>query len=720
MSIRFVSLGLALGSLALAACAGPVRSSLPSDAPDTLRASARACDRDQVRGCWDVAQALWVGESVARDVDAAVPLLTRACSSNIDEACVLSEEVALPDDAPQTLVDAARACDRGDQAACLTVGAAWRDGDGIARDLDQADRVFGEACAAAAPTACVGTSVVALPPGADTALRGVARACDEGNSQACRALGGRYMRGDGVSADVDRGVALYDRACQLGDASTCAELGTLFMLGGTVAVDVDRAVPLLRRACESGVASACERSEEVRLPAGAPQEVVEAARGCDRGASPACITLASAWRDGAGVTADREHAADLFQRACDASNATACMELGSMRHGSGAGAADALEAARLYDTACRGGELRACYELGTLYRDGAGVPRNLALAFEYWGRACDGGLRDACDSMPGIAEVMLPPSASDVHRNLARQCDRSTWVSCVELANHYRNGAGVPVDYDEANRLLTVACFNGLTDVCDSVRLPGACVASVYAADGALVGIEQFSYDLEALATFGQPDDPTAQQPQSASILPRPPRGGDLFDVDERAAWTWAAVSNPGFFAQGATVSPAPERRQIVVETSRGETVVFTWGPNDRIVSIAETAGGRTRTSTFTWDAAGRLSSYTVAGDGSSTYYDFAWDAAGRLTSALRIETRAGTDLETRYTYTLDARGNMTSMVTETRTITASRETASTWDEIRRVYDAAGNVLRADERDEARQITGTTTYEYSGCYPGVR
>lgn len=91
----------------------------------------------------------------------------------------------------------------------------------------------------------------------------LARACEQqGNLQACTALGRLHFEGVGAPEDKDRAILLFDRACSGGDAGACANLNTvaaLYESGAGVPRDSARAADLKRTACRGGVTVACAR-----------------------------------------------------------------------------------------------------------------------------------------------------------------------------------------------------------------------------------------------------------------------------------------------------------------------------------------------------------------------------------------------------------------------------------------------------------------------------
>lgn len=157
--------------------------------------------------------------------------------------------------------------------------------------------------------------------------------------------------------------------CDRGDAESCAYAASLHERGDRVPVDLVRAAELLRQACDLGY---------------------------DRG----CLSLAGAYREGAGVDQDEAEARRLVQRGQE-----------------------------LLTTACEGGNGRKCLELGFYY------------LFD------DTGL--------------IGPDSAKAREVLLRGCDLLDGNSCILAADIYSFGLGVARDPQKARELTTKGCDLG-------------------------------------------------------------------------------------------------------------------------------------------------------------------------------------------------------------------------------------------------------------------
>lgn len=100
-----------------------------------------------------------------RDVTAAVAMMERGCTLGYLAACQSGEsaaraeagplEAALPSGATEDVHHAARQCDRGVQAGCVTLANAYLTGDGVPANADRARGIFDDACNWGLLPACV-------------------------------------------------------------------------------------------------------------------------------------------------------------------------------------------------------------------------------------------------------------------------------------------------------------------------------------------------------------------------------------------------------------------------------------------------------------------------------------------------------------------------------------------------------------------------------------
>ena len=181
-----------------------------------------------------------------------VASLEQQCAAADKTGCaVLAEMVAEGrGGAPKDLVRAAalrdKACKLEDANACLRLGQALAQGDGIDKDVPAAQRAWKEAA------------------------RLYGAACDRAELSGCSGLGWMYMLNMVPEHAREEAAKLFQRACDGNDADGCSGLAAAYLDGAGVgwskrkAMDLyDRARTLFRQACESGDPRACWRLEKL-------------------------------------------------------------------------------------------------------------------------------------------------------------------------------------------------------------------------------------------------------------------------------------------------------------------------------------------------------------------------------------------------------------------------------------------------------------------------
>jgi TPR repeat protein len=188
---------------ALAASAPPpaLPFRLPCEADDVVGCT-NACADKVVEDCVTLGAMYLQGTIVSVDSERAVELFQTACAGDSARGCMrlgdayhagivpVAPEAPPRDPHAEEVLLYRRACDGGANLGCVLAGRAFVAGHGVARDTEQAAKLF-------------------------------AHVCDRGNAEACLELGKLAQRGDGVKRDADRALSLYRKACALGLAEAC-------------------------------------------------------------------------------------------------------------------------------------------------------------------------------------------------------------------------------------------------------------------------------------------------------------------------------------------------------------------------------------------------------------------------------------------------------------------------------------------------------------------
>jgi len=169
----------------------------------------------------------------------------------------------------------------------------YRKGEGVARDESRAAHFQARACKQA------------RRPGAARevrSVRGLERACEDGEALACRKLGSMYENGEEVVKDDARAARYFRMACDGDNALGCFRLGLMYDLGNGLKRDRVRAIKLYVKAC-------------------------------DGGEKFACFNLGNAFEDGNGVPRDLERAVRYYRKSCDLGNSDGCDKASVRRQG---------------------------------------------------------------------------------------------------------------------------------------------------------------------------------------------------------------------------------------------------------------------------------------------------------------------------------------------------------------------------------------------------
>ena len=286
-----------------------------------------------------------------------------------------------------------RACRKGSASSCLAVGQFYEARtDGLVATLlsnaTTAKDYFDRACKLGDRTGCArfGHMVVVGsyngvrddPFTRDGGMSALQKACDGGDTGACRELG--------EASDSAGAAPVFAKLCDAGDMGSCDKLVHAYL-----DTDPKRAIGLLTKLCDAGDNGHCRELGRAFLAgsdyvdADPPRGTALLTKACDRGAWGGCRDLGEAFLDGR-LPPDPARASELLAKACSHSDVDACFDLGRAQIGSAP-----AEALKTFAGECEGGDVRGCDALGDLYRVGAtGIPRDRARARSFYKAACRG------------------------------------------------------------------------------------------------------------------------------------------------------------------------------------------------------------------------------------------------------------------------------------------------------------------------------------------
>jgi len=149
----------------------------------------------------------------------------------------------------------------------------------------------------------------------------------------------------------------------------------------------------------------------------------------EQGNLEAQIYLASAYRQGNGVSQDYKTAVKWFTRAAEQGHAVAQYDLGIM-HSFGLGVVPDYKASvKWYTRAAEQGNPIAQYNLARLYYLGQGIKENLACAHMWANHASSNGFEMA-EELKGLLTELMSPSQIEEAHSLANECLKKAYKGC--------------------------------------------------------------------------------------------------------------------------------------------------------------------------------------------------------------------------------------------------------------------------------------------------
>jgi len=201
----------------------------------------------------------------------------RACTEGRRNAC-------------QTWVHALNVECRADvAAACFTLAKVSNEGRVVPRDASEAGKGFGRACDLGIPSACASLKEFVRAEGKDV----FERACDRGDGAICFILGSLYHKGDGVTQDDGRALALFRQSCASGWWRGCGRLGESYLWGEGTVVDLSKALESFEKGCGGRYAPSCFNAAMMYRrglagPKDEPRAHERLGQACALGLQPAC------------------------------------------------------------------------------------------------------------------------------------------------------------------------------------------------------------------------------------------------------------------------------------------------------------------------------------------------------------------------------------------------------------------------------------------------
>jgi TPR repeat protein len=340
------------------------------DGQGSIDALERACHTFHDADACATAGARWLAGRGPKSEDVqpfgrGAGLLQQACELGRADACVTLAKrhlqgIGLPKDDGAAGKLFELACAAGHDESCVDQGLLTEAGRGRPKDLPAALALYDRACAAGVGRGCV--KVGLLRRAAGDGPGGVAKleeGCKKGFYAGCGLAALAWEKGEGVTPDPKRRLAMLASGAALGDPKAIAALpGLEGAVEAMAAMDAD-----LARRCREGEGGAClarasladiDGEHDAARVAGLLHDA------CAAGADIACGTLAE--RADAGLAAFPDVGLVVsHERACAADRAASCEWLGvAYENGELTEGPDLRRAREVWDQACRLGRPAAC------------------------------------------------------------------------------------------------------------------------------------------------------------------------------------------------------------------------------------------------------------------------------------------------------------------------------------------------------------------------
>ena len=303
--------------------------------------------------------------------------------------------------------------------------------------------------------------------------------CDKGNADDCSTLGKFYVQGASVERDYGKARALFQRACDAHSANGCNNLGNMYRAGLGVDKDSVRAAVLFKAACEGGSSVGClSIARSTTDGDGVPKDDAKAngyyRRACDGGA-PAGCTMAQAQSPAPVVPSNRATTTDGYEKSCDSAAICNLLGLDLQRK-----ALEMLRDSLVNDIKTTA--VAICNDLPGLGCNKSNVVPTLnkqgtpaeyaalmarAKAYFHKALAIKPDDQTALSTLKSIEADELrslqqkEDAALSPPVRFQRQCDRGVADACIDLAELYDDGEGVPKDIARAQNLYLKACDAG-------------------------------------------------------------------------------------------------------------------------------------------------------------------------------------------------------------------------------------------------------------------
>lgn len=207
----------------------PAPAAKPAEKPDVVDVCNTSTDKlAAAEACHTIGITLEMDFGDGPDHEGAGRFIHRACSLGLAAGCrslgtkFSFGEIGATGNPPVpnhklAVVYFRKACDLGPEE-CWWLGGSYEQGEGVAKDLAEAQRLYNKSCAAKDGSGCYNAANLLDKQGTVTpaqVLQLYAQACDYDDKRACAEASHRYERGIGTKPDRKKAATLREKACGL-------------------------------------------------------------------------------------------------------------------------------------------------------------------------------------------------------------------------------------------------------------------------------------------------------------------------------------------------------------------------------------------------------------------------------------------------------------------------------------------------------------------------
>ncbi len=369
-----------------------------------------------------------------------------------------------------------RGAEAGNARAMADLGYAYQNGEGVARNDQEAFKWYtkavelGDARAKARLANLYGTGR-GVPQDGARAFALSREAADAGDESGFVVLGNCYTNGWGVAKDELEAARFYRKAADTGNAVAMANLGYMYSTGRGVTADKAEAYRWYRKSADAGAVPGMLRvGVAYDSGDGVAKDQAEAARwyrkAADAGDAQAIANLGRLYRYGLGVRMDSDEALRWFRKGADGADPYSMNQIGLMYREGIAVAKDEVEATRWFRKGAEGGNVDAMVDLGYAYMSGNGVEKDYTEAVRWTRKAAEAGNTSAMHNLGASYEQGLGVSKDSTEAALWFQKGATGGnASCMlALGRYYEAGTGVPKDLSAALSWYQKAADKGNAD----------------------------------------------------------------------------------------------------------------------------------------------------------------------------------------------------------------------------------------------------------------